>query len=155
MSKFTRFFHLCFTEFYKVQISTTLVAIYSLVCQVCFTYQSSIDGVRTKQNTRWCLTFPSPTSTGENYLFPFTVNTERMCGLLVIYWRMLFMPICVALIHAFIEQIESLKRNPLYIKNKKKWAVFMTASLAKFSPPCSGSFFRLVSSFRSRGSKCL
>lgn len=149
MSKFTRFFHLCFMEFYKAQISTTVVAIYSLACQVCFTYQHSSDGVRTKQNTRCCLTFPSPTSTGDNYLFPFTVNTERMCGLLVIYTRMLAMPICVALIHAFIEQIESLKRNPSYKKKRKKkeWASCMTAMLAKFSPPYSCSFFRVVSSF--------
>jgi hypothetical protein len=36
-------------EFYKAQISTTEVAVYSLVCEVCFTYQNSSDGVRTKQ----------------------------------------------------------------------------------------------------------
>ena len=106
-------------ECYKAQISTTVFAIYSLVCQVCFTYQHSSDGVRTKQNTQWS-TFPLPKPTGDNYLFPFTANTERMCGLLVIYTRMLSMPICVALIHAFIEQTESLKRNPSYKKNEKK-----------------------------------
>ena len=99
-------------EFYKAQISTIVVAIYSLECHVCFTYQNSSNGVGTKHNTRWWLTFTSPMSIGDSYHFPFTVNTERMCGLLVIYTRMLSMPICVALIHAFIEQIEYLKRKP-------------------------------------------
>jgi hypothetical protein len=107
-------------NFTKRELSATVFAIYNLVCQVCFTYPNSSDGVRTKQNTRWWLTFPSPTPTGDNYHFPFTVNTRRMCGLLVIYTRMLSMTICVALIHAFVEQIESLKKNPSYTKVKKK-----------------------------------
>jgi hypothetical protein len=131
-----------------------VVVIYSRVCQVCFTYQNSNDGVRTKQNTLWWLTFPSQTSTGVNYTFYFHKKHGKNLWTACYLHTNVIVPICVAPIHAFyranwVPEEQSIMHEKL---KKKSERVSWKPRVTRFSPLYSGSFFRTVSSFWCTGS---